>query len=341
MRSIALCAICAVVVGIAGTRPVLAETAPDFAGKTVTFHIASRTGGIYDFYTRLLAEHIRPHVRGNPTIVFKWHEASGGLVGSNYMHSAAPRDGTYVGTTQQTIPVSQVINPGVGRFDVREWNLLGTMTPTRNVLAIWKAGAPATTLDAMKSTEVLIGGTSKTSPTYIYPILTNRFLGTRFRMVMGYQFGAAHMAMEQGEHYRLVSTLFGFETRYSQYIKENKLIWLMQYGLSKDPGLPDVPLLQDLVQDATAKDVIEVVSMANEFGYFYYLPPGVPKAVVDMWRGAFMKAVRAPELLADAKKRGIPIEPKDHRHLENLVKRLHSASPEVIALAREAMAGKR
>lgn len=329
--------VCAILSAAFLPTSVVADSVPDFAGKTVTFHIASRTGGIYDFYTRLLAEHIQPFVPGKPNIIFKWHEASGGLVGSNYMHSAAPKDGTYVGTTQQTIPVSQVINPGVGRFDVREWNLLGTMTPTRNVLAIWKPTTPAKTLEEMKSTEVLIGGTSRTSPTYIYPVLTNKFLGTKFKMIMGYQFGAAHLAMEQGEHHGLVSTVFGFKTRYPKYLEEGKLTWLMQYGLSKDPALGDVPLLQDLVSDPVQKQVIEIASMSNEFGYFYYLPPGVPKAVVDMWRTAFMKAVRSPELLAAATKGNIPVEPKDHTHLEALVKRLHAAPPEVIAAARDAM----
>jgi tripartite-type tricarboxylate transporter receptor subunit TctC len=324
---------------VAGTPA--AQEGPSFKDKTLTILIASRTGGSYDQYSRLLATHIRKHLPGNPTIIFQWHEASGGLVGSNFVQGAAPKDGSLIGTTQQTIPVSQVINPGVGRFDVRTWNLLGTMTPTRNLFAIWREGAPGTTLEAARETEIPIGATSRTSPTFIYPSLMNRFLGTKFKMVLGYQFGALHLAMEQGEHFGVVSTLYSFQTSYPQFMQDNKLVWLMQFGHSKDPALPDVPILQDLLTDPLQKQVADVVSMSNEFGFFFFLPPGVPKAMVDTWRTAFMKAVEDPELLAEAKERKMPIEPKDHVHLEKLLAQLHAAPPEVISAAREAMGVKK
>ena len=340
-KSISIVAMAALLVSVQPGQPAADEVADFYKGKTLTFYVGSRAGGTYGLYTRLLGAHIGKHIPGNPKFIYKFDDGTGGLIAANYMSQAAPRDGTYIGTTQQTVPVSQVINPGVGKFDVREWSLIGSMTPARNLFAIWKNGAPATTIDEMKKVEVRVAATGKTSPTYIYPTLMNKFLGTKFKVITGYKFGRAHLAMEQGEHFGINSSYTSFKVRFPQYITGNKLKWLVQIGLTKEPDLPDVPLLRDLIKDPVHKQVVDLASISNEFGRFYYLPPGVPKDRVAALRKAFISALKDPALLADAKKRRVPIEPVSHKRLEKLLNNLHSAPANVLASAREAMAFKK
>ena len=65
--SIARLSAVALVVGL--TSPACAEDAIDFKGKTVTFISSFEAGGPYDFYTRLVARYIGPHLPGNPTVI--------------------------------------------------------------------------------------------------------------------------------------------------------------------------------------------------------------------------------------------------------------------------------
>src|SRR5690348_16149078 len=61
--------------------------------------IASSTapGGGFDLYVRLLARHIGRDLTGRPTIVPHNRPGGGGLVMTNYLYNAAPKDGTQIG----------------------------------------------------------------------------------------------------------------------------------------------------------------------------------------------------------------------------------------------------
>jgi len=229
----------------------------------------------------------------------------------------------------------------IHKFDVRQWNLLGSMTPSRNLFVLWKETTPAKTIEECKKVEVRVAATGKTSPTYIHPTLMNKFLGTKFKVITGYKFGRAHLAMEQGEHFGINSSWTSFKVRSPQYVKENKLIYLVQIGLTKEPELPQVPLLRDLITDPQHKQVMDLVAISNEFGHFYYLPPEVPKDRVEAMRKAFEATLKDPELLAEAKEKKVPIEYVPYTRLEELLNQLHSAPPEVLTVAREAMAFKK
>ena len=48
--------------------------------------------------------------------------------------------------------------------------------------------------------EVIVGATGKGAITYSFPAMLNDFLGTKFKIVVGYQGGnAINLAMERGE----------------------------------------------------------------------------------------------------------------------------------------------
>ena len=68
-RRVLLTALAAVAIA-APMRPAHAEDAADFfKGRTLTMMVGSSTGGGYDLYARVVAEHLRKHIPGDPTIV--------------------------------------------------------------------------------------------------------------------------------------------------------------------------------------------------------------------------------------------------------------------------------
>ncbi|MEO4045146.1 hypothetical protein AAFN47_26440 [Hoeflea sp. CAU 1731] len=315
-----------------------ASVAEFYEGKTITFLVGARPGGMLDIYTRLLGKHMMKRIPGNPDAAYRSDDANGGMMMADFMQNNTPGDGTHIGTTQDTVPVSQVINPGVGNFDVRSWSLLGSMKPNRFFLALWKDGAPVDTLEGLKETEVLIGSTGKTSPTYIFPALMNEFLDTKLNVIPGYNFGAAHLAMEQGETQGIASAMDSFRALYPQYLEQNKLMPIVQFALTPDPELSGVPLFVDVVEDPVNKQVAELAGISGDFGRFYYMGPDVPAERVEAVRKAFEETLTDPEFLADADEAGIDIEYVPYQHLDALLNKIHSAPADVLEKAQAAMA---
>ena len=325
--------------GVAVAIPAAADPIEEFfKGKTVTFYIGAGAGGTYGLYGQLLVNHIGKHLPGHPTIVIKYHGASsGGVVAANFMHNAAAKDGSVIGMTQQTIPVAQLMRPGVGKFDVRQWNWIGNMAPVRNMLGVWHT-AKAQTIDAAKKVEVVIGATGKSSPTYITPSLLNRYVGTKFKIIRGYEgTKGIDIAMERGEVLGRGASWSSIKIGHPDWVKEKKFKVLAFDATTRQPDLPDVPRIMDLVSDPTHRQVLELVGVSAEFGRAVFLPPGAPSDKVAAWRNAFDATMKDKAFLADAQKRKAEIEPMTAAEMEAMVKRVFAARPEVVEAARKVM----
>src|SRR5260370_24093319 len=122
-RSAAILAFLAFVMPSAG-----AETVADFyRGKTIRVVVGCGSGGGYDVYARLLSRHFGRHIPGNPTLVVQNMPGAGGMRAANFIYSAAPRDGTTIGTFSRDMPLLAVMGTNTGvQFDPRKFTWLGS-----------------------------------------------------------------------------------------------------------------------------------------------------------------------------------------------------------------------
>jgi tripartite-type tricarboxylate transporter receptor subunit TctC len=278
------------------------------------------------------------HIPGKPTMIVKMAGgAGGGLPAANQAHNTAPRDGTFVAMTQQTIVANQLLYPASAHYDVRQWNWIGLMAPTRNMLAVWHT-APAQTIEEAKQKEVIIGATGRASPTYIVPQVLNEVIGTKFKMVLGYN-GVAdlNLAMERGEIQGRGASWISVATQAPQYVTEHKLKPLVVDGLTREPLIPDVPLMMELAPTERDREVMAFISSAAEFGRSVFAPPGVPADRVAALRAAFDATMKDPAFLKTAAERKIPIEPQDGRSLAEVANKIASSSPDAVGAARRLM----
>lgn len=322
---------------------VRADAVEDFyKGKTITLFVGAGTGGSYDMYARLLAPYLSRHLPGNPNVVVKLIlGGGGGLPAALHMQRTAPRDGTAIGLTQQTIVVAQLIEPvAQGKYDVNTWGWIGLMAPIRNMLSVWHT-APAQTLEEARQKEVIVGANGRTSPTTIVPQVLNEIHGTKFKIIQGYNgISGLNLAMERGEIQGRGASWLSVVTATPHYITEKKLKPLVFEGLSKEPGFPDVPLLVELAKTEQQRQAVRLISSAAEFGRAIFATPEVPADRLAALRHAFDAAVKDPELLAEAKKREMPIEPQTGETLQKVAKVVTSAFPEAVAYARELQGSK-
>ena len=85
---------------------------------------------------------------------------------------------------------------------------------------------------------------------------------------------------------------------------------MVQVGVGRHPELSDVPNLLELAKTEDQRQFAGVVGRnAHEILRAFSLPPGTPKDRVELLRKAFADTFKDPELLAEAKKAKLIINP--------------------------------
>jgi tripartite-type tricarboxylate transporter receptor subunit TctC len=309
-----------------------------YKGRQVKLVIGSNTGGAYDFYGRLLAAHLGRHIPGHPTIVPSNMPGASGIQSATYLHQIAPKDGSVIGLFNQSMGQRQMLEPDLVRFDTTTFNWLGAMTTTTNVFITWHASGVKTLEDA-KTKTVVMGALSSDGGNSVYPQLLNAFLGTRFKVVLGYQGGnTIQLAMERGEvDGRAAVVWSGLKAGWPQWIAERKVNILVQIGLNKEPDLPDIPLLLDLAKTPVEHGVFRFVSSDSAMGFPAVAPPGAPADRVAALRQAFLATLADAELLADAERRGLPIRAVAGGDVQTVIDGLISTPKDVISTIKRAI----
>jgi tripartite-type tricarboxylate transporter receptor subunit TctC len=75
---------------------------------------------------------------------------------------------------------------------------------------------------------------------------------------------------------------------------------------------------------------VEVLAAGEGFGHPMMAPPGTPADRVKILREAYAKALRDPELIAEAQKGRWSIEPVSGEELQSLADRIMVQPPEVV-----------
>ena len=81
---------------------------------------------------------------------------------------------------------------------------------------------------------------------------------------------------------------------------------------------------------ANSRRVAQIVLAAGDFGRPMMVTPGTPPDRVKLLRDAFVKTLNDPEVLAEAKKARMDVEPTSGEELESLAKEIFDSPPEVI-----------
>lgn len=313
-----------------------AESSADFyKGRTISILVGAGEGGSFVPYAQVLAEYMKRHIAGSPNIIVQTMGGQGGgLDTAIRMQNTVTKDGLTMAMTQQTIVLAQVINPEFARYDARTWNWVGNMSTIRNMLAVWHT-AKARSVEDVKIHETIAGATGPSSPTFIMPSFLNRFAGTKFKIVSGYK-GTAdlNLAMQRGEIEVRGGSWLSVELALPEEIRTNKIKPIVFASIDRDPGNRDVPTLAEFVTDPQAKQAAEFISAEASFGRAFFLPPGVPADRVALLRKAFDDTMRDPELIADAKKKNLPLEPTGWEELTRVTAKVIATPKEVAELAK-------
>lgn len=332
-RSIAAAAIA---VGGVIALPAMAAD-PFYKGKTIQFQVGSGQGGTYSVYARGLIPYLEKYIPGNPNIVPQFNPRGGGRQVAAFVSNAAPKDGTVMSMVQQNVPVYFVLNPKGIKFDVSGWQWVGRIATAGSALGVWSK-APATSWDAMKQKQIVVGATGTSSETFMTPTMANKMLGTKFKVVKGYR-GSRPLfkAIEAGEIHAFALSYKSWNSMRPDWGKSGKVKYVMQTGLNPDPALGAVPLLWKQGKTELDRQAMKLAASSEIMGRAIWFPAGVPEARVDEMRVAFAKAISDPGFAADMAKRDLPIHPASGDTLQEAAKALFNTDPKVVAHAKKAL----
>jgi tripartite-type tricarboxylate transporter receptor subunit TctC len=325
-----------ITVALLTLAPALAQDALDFKGKTVTVIASFEAGGPYDFYSRLVARFLGAHLPGNPNVIVQNMPGAGGLRGANYLYNVAVHDGAALGVVSQTVAVGQILGttPGI-QYDARKYTWIGRINSNVEVEHTWHASGIKSIEDAKKR-EVVVAGTGPTSSSVVMPRLMNELIGTKFKVVTGFQGPtSAQLALERGEVEAIVKPWSSIKVGNADWLRENKIYLIVQYTRERHRELQDVPAIVDLAQDDTQRQIFALFAGGAGLGTALLAPPGVPEATAAVLRKAFDHAMRDPALLDEVRKSGVDIDPLSGAELQKVVGGTFDIRPDVLEQARK------
>jgi len=316
----------------------MAQVEPFYKDKTVKIIVGFGSGGIYDRWGRLLARHMPKHIPGRPDFVVQNMPGAGSLIAANYVYGVAKPDGLTLGIIGPALYFDQLVGRKEVNFDWTRFVWLGAFESTIQLLYI-RSDSPHKTIEDLHTTTepARCGASGRGSNTYYFPKLLEEALGLKFHIVLGYA-GAPDidLAIQKGEVHCRGGTIGDFFTR------EPARTWgrtgfvrvLVQGGTRRDPRLPDVPTIYELMDKHKASDsakrLAKVVLSPDDLGRVVAGAPGIPGERVKALRESFIKTVSDPDFIAEARKGQLDPEPVNSGELESIAKQVMEQPPEIV-----------
>ena len=316
----------------------LSAQTPFYQGKTVQVRVGFAAGGAFDVWARVIANHLGRFVPGNPTFVVQNMTGGGSMIAANYIYGVAKPDGLTLGVVSPAMYIEQATGKREVQYDWSKFSFIGSPEKTDRIFYM-RADTGIKTLEDMRTVADTprCGSTGIGSAAYYFPRLLQDTFGLKLTIVPGYP-GAAdvNLAIEKGEVHCFSGTLqayFGSEPLRT-WSKTGFARVLVQGGNKRDARMANVPTLWELMDKNKTSEIYRrlarILLIPDEMGRPFFGPPGMPPDRLKILRDGFTKMMTDPELLADAKKKGLDATPMSGEELDALIKEVGLPSADVV-----------
>src|SRR5262245_51822053 len=275
-------------------EPARADAVADFyQGKTVTITVGFGPGGGYDAYAQLLAQHMRRHIPGEPTMIVKHMPGAGSLALMNYLWSVAPADGTAFGIPASSAAFAPLIGSpqekSAAKFEAARFTWLGSLEKFTPIGIAWHTTG-IKTIDDVKRQPLRFGSSGAASGGELYAQILNDMLGTKLVPIRGYRgSNDITLAIERGELDGFVGWCWTcMKADKPQYLNEGLVHVFVQFGHDPDADARGVPSVLDIVTNAQDRQVVRLILANLELSRPFVAPPAVPTERANALRKAFL-----------------------------------------------------
>jgi tripartite-type tricarboxylate transporter receptor subunit TctC len=317
-----------------------------YKGKTIRIMVGSTAGGFYDRWGRLFGKYMSKYIPGQPEIIVQNMTGAGSVIAANHVYNVAKPDGLTLVMPLNGVYIDQFVGRKEVQFDMRKFRFIGTPV-TEAIVFYMRADAPYKSIaDIIKAKEPpKCGGSGTASSDFILSKVLEDTVGAKFNTVLGYAGGTEiDLAVEKNEvvcRAHSMSAHFGREP-FDTWHKRGFDRHLVYTSSKKDPRVTDAPTLNEIFDQykvpESSRRLAQVLLAAGDFGRPMMVTPGTPPDRVKVLRDAFVKTLSDREVLEEAKKSRMDIDPATGEELEKLVKEIFDSPPDVVERVKKILA---
>jgi tripartite-type tricarboxylate transporter receptor subunit TctC len=314
-----------------------------YKDKTLTFIVGYSPGGTYDQYTRLIARHIGRHLPGNPGRIVENMTGAGGIIAANHLYNRVKPDGLTIGAWASPLILQHIMGNEATKFDGRKVGWVGIPGPYDTACHFNRESGILTMDDWLAAKRPMkIGSIGPGTSLSDVPKLLKAALNLPLEMVEGYKGGAeARLAVESGEVDGLCASWQATKVTWRSQMQAGKIHVVLQATLKSHSELKNVPLAINYAKTDEARTLLRVADNVHVYQFPYSVTPGTPPERLQLLQQAFVKTLRDPDLLAEAKKADLEIEPIDGPTTAKTFAGLYELNPSLIAKLKELLVPKR
>jgi tripartite-type tricarboxylate transporter receptor subunit TctC len=314
-----------------------------YKDKTLTFIVGYSPGGTYDQYTRLIARHIGRHVPGNPSRIVENMTGAGGIIAANHLYNRVKPDGLTIGAWASPLILQHIMGNEATKFDGRKVGWVGIPGPYDTACHFNRESGIRTMDDWLAAKRPMkIGSIGPGTSLSDVPKLLKAALNLPLEVVEGYKGGAeARLAVESGEVDGLCASWQATKVTWRSQMQAGQIHVVLQATLKPHPELKNVPLAINYAKTDEARTLLRVADNVHVYQFPYSVSPGTSPERLQLLQQAFVKTLRDPGLLAEAKKADLEIAPIDGATTATTFAGLYELPPSLIAKLKELLVPKR
>jgi tripartite-type tricarboxylate transporter receptor subunit TctC len=321
--------------------------APYYQGKQIKIVVGNTAGGFFDRWARLLARYLPKYIPGSPDVIVQNMPGAGSIVAANHVYNIAKPDGLTLGMPNPGLYLDQLVGRSEVKFDVRKFHWIGS--PVREpILFYMRSDAPFKSIAEMRAAKqpAKCGSTGTSSSDYILArLLEDALPPLKIQTVLGYQGGSEiDIGVERGEvqcRGMTASPFFGREP-FLSWQKKNFVRLLLYTAKQRHPKAPETPTIYEIFEKEkvpeASRRLAEVILAAEDFGRPIMAGPGTAADHVKLLRAGFNGAIKDTELLAEAEKGKMEVDPVGGDDLQQLAQRIMDQPPDVVARVKKLLA---
>lgn len=309
-----------------------------YQGKTIRIIVGLAAGGGYDLYARILARHLGKHIPGNPAVVVENMTGAGSIIAANYLYKIARPDGLTIGHYLGGIALQQLLGKAGIEFDALKFNYIGVPAQDNFIIGVHKSTG-ITDVNAWIASKQIVkfGGVGAGSGADDIPKILAATINLPAQVVSGYKGTAeTRLAFNNGEIQATSNSWESTKSTWRNELDSGNLKIVLQANFKAHPDLPNIPVSYNMAKSDEAKKLMATVLRANSPTVRPFMaPPGTPNDRVQILRKAFMDTLRDPDLVAEAKKSRLDLDPTDGAELEQNIKEIFKLEPSQISKLKE------
>jgi len=316
---------------VAATSSVQAQ---DFyKDKTFTVIVGYSPGGSFDLYARVLARHIGKYLPGNPTRIVENMTGAGGLIAANHLYNRVKPDGLTIGAWASPLVLQHIMGNEAAQFDGRRFGYLGIPSPYDTVCTFNAKSGIAKMEDWINAKRLqkisTIGPGTSTSD---IPKLLKAALHLPMDVIDGYKGGAdARLAVESGEVDGYCGSWGTVETVWRGAYESKKIVPVLQVARKSQAKYKHIPLAINYAKTEEARELLKIADDVHIAQFPFSVPPGIAKDRLELLQRAFMRSFKDTDLIAEAKRSQLDIDPVDGPTIAKTLTSLYDLKPGTVA----------